>query len=118
MKKELERWEKLGENLNNIKELYTLAIDEEDHSLEKEINESLLDIEEKYRLAEILALLDVKYDEASTFLNIHSGAGGTEACDWVSMLLRMYLRWAEKHGYKTEIIDILEVEGGIKSVMV
>jgi len=55
-------------------------------------------------------------DSASAFLTIHSGAGGTEACDWVSMLLRMYSRWCETHEYKIETIDLLEAEGGIKSV--
>jgi len=51
-------------------------------------------------------------------MTIHSGAGGTEACDWVSMLLRMYTRWAERRGYSVDIVDILEAEGGIKSVTV
>lgn len=55
-------------------------------------------------------------DSNGAFLTIHSGAGGTEACDWVSMLLRMYSRWIERNNYKSEIIDILEAEGGIKSV--
>lgn len=64
----------------------------------------------------MLELLGAKYDKASVFLTIHSGAGGTEACDWVTMLLRMYTRWAERHDYPTEIVDILEAEGGIKSV--
>jgi len=57
-------------------------------------------------------------DNASAFLTIHSGAGGTEACDWVSMLYRMYMRWAEKKGFTVEIIDILEAEGGLKSVTI
>ena len=52
------------------------------------------------------------------FLTIHSGAGGTEACDWTNMLYRMYMRWAERHGFSTEIMDLLEAEGGIKSVTV
>jgi peptide chain release factor 2 len=63
-------------------------------------------------------VLGEENDPLSAFLTIHSGAGGTEACDWVSMLLRMYTRWAESHGYSTAILDMLEAEGGIKSVTV
>jgi peptide chain release factor 2 len=55
-------------------------------------------------------------DVADSFLTIHSGAGGTEACDWVNMLLRMYTRWTETNGYRTTIIDLQEAEGGVKSV--
>jgi peptide chain release factor 2 len=66
----------------------------------------------------LLQLLGEENDPLSAFLTIHSGAGGTEACDWVSMLLRMYTRWAESHDYSTAILDMLEAEGGIKSVTV
>lgn len=59
-----------------------------------------------------------KYDQSDAFLTIHSGAGGTEACDWVSMLYRMYTRWCETNEYKYELIDMLEAEGGIKSVTI
>lgn len=57
-------------------------------------------------------------DANNAFLTIHSGAGGTEACDWVAMLYRMYSRYAERKKYKTELIDLLEAEGGIKSVTI
>jgi len=67
---------------------------------------------------EIFELLSGKYDKNNAFLTIHSGAGGTEACDWVNMLLRMYSRWAEAHNYKIHIIDLLEAEGGVKSVTI
>ena len=55
-------------------------------------------------------------DKNDAFLTIHAGAGGTEACDWAQMLMRMYSRWAERKGYKIEVVDELEAEGGIKSV--
>ena len=55
-------------------------------------------------------------DGNGSFLTIHSGAGGTEACDWASMLYRMYVRWAERRGFKPEVVDLVEAEGGIKSV--
>ncbi len=74
--------------------------------------------EEVYGELKVLELLGGDNDSSSAFLTIHSGAGGTEACDWVSMLYRMYTRWSERHGYTVEILDILEAEGGIKSVTV
>jgi peptide chain release factor 2 len=62
-------------------------------------------------------LLDGEYDKNDAILELHAGAGGTEACDWVSMLLRMYTRWAEKKGYKVNVVDYLEgEEAGVKSV--
>jgi peptide chain release factor 2 len=62
-------------------------------------------------------MLSGETDSSGAIITIHSGAGGTESCDWVSMLLRMYLRWAETKGYTTEVIDLLEGdEAGVKSV--
>ncbi len=66
----------------------------------------------------MLELLSGENDSASAFATVHSGAGGTEANDWVQMLLRMYTRWAERHGYTVEIIDLLEAEGGVKSATI
>ena len=62
-----------------------------------------------------MELLSGEADRSGAFLTIHAGTGGTEACDWASMLLRMYSRWAERRKFKSEVIDILEVEGGVKS---
>ena len=66
----------------------------------------------------MLELLGGETYSSSAFLTVHSGAGGNEANDWVAMLLRMYTRWAERRGYTVDILDILEAEGGIKSVTV
>lgn len=66
----------------------------------------------------IKTLLDGRFDNNNLFLSIHSGAGGTEASDWALMLMRMYLRYTEKHGFKTEILELEENEGGIKSVTI
>ncbi len=63
-----------------------------------------------------MELLNDELDQSDAFITIHSGAGGTEACDWASMLLRMYSRWIERNNLKFETIDLLEAEGGIKSV--
>jgi peptide chain release factor 2 len=114
--KRLEQWESLLQDVKEFKELFALAVEEEEGSLDKEIRESFSKIEARYEGVRIVEFLSGKYDSASAFLTIHSGAGGTEACDWASMLLRMYTRWCENHQFKTDIIDLLEAEGGIKSV--
>lgn len=118
MKARFEPWEALDAELGNLIELYSLAIEEGEDSLEPEIERGMNELEEKFERLRIRELLSDQFDENPVFLTIHAGAGGTEACDWASMLFRMYMRWAERHGFKTEIIDLLEAEGGIKSVTV
>ncbi len=95
-----------------------MALAEKDESLEKGIAESIKSIEEKYAKLKTIQLLGDEMDNADAFITIHSGAGGTEACDWVSMLYRMYTRWTERKGFDIEVIDMLEAEGGLKSVTV
>ena len=112
----LDPWNDLRSRFQEIADLYDLAVEESDQSLEPEIAASLGDLEGRYARVRILEFLSEEHDEAPAFLTIHSGAGGTEACDWTSMLFRMYTRWAEAQGYDVEIVDSLEVEGGLKSV--
>ena len=116
-KTKIENFNSLNSMYEDIEAILELAGDEEDESLAIEA----LDIEK--RLAEELenlrieTLLSGEYDDNNAILSLHAGAGGTEAQDWVQMLYRMYLRWAEKHGYKTETLDYLEGDdAGIKSV--
>ncbi len=104
--------------MGELSEFYQLAVVENDRSLEGEISETLNMLEQRYLELNLRELLGAEHDSSDVFLTIHSGAGGTEACDWVNMLLRMYTRWAEQHGYSAEIIDLLEAEGGIKSVTI
>ncbi len=111
-----EPWMALQEDVEEIKELFTLAEEEKDESLEAEIATQLEGIRNRHDQLKLVELLCDKFDDNSAFLTIHSGAGGTEACDWVSMLLRMYSRWAERKGYRTEILDLVEAEGGVKSI--
>ncbi|RPJ07345.1 MAG: peptide chain release factor 2 [Spirochaetaceae bacterium] len=112
----LSTWETLIAEMADFRELVSLAKEEEDSSVDQEVRDSLALLEERFEKLRIIEFLGAKLDSASAFLTIHSGAGGTEACDWVSMLLRMYSRWCETHEYKIETIDLLEAEGGIKSV--
>jgi peptide chain release factor 2 len=111
-------WEELRLHFQEAKELFGLAVEENDDSVSEEIAASLTRLRTTYELLKVRQLLGDANDPFSAFLTIHSGAGGTEACDWVSMLLRMYTRWAEAHAYSIAIIDMLEAEGGIKSVTV
>jgi len=91
--------------------------EEQDTSLEKELITKIDFLKKEISNLEFNLMFSGEYDKNNAIVTIHSGAGGTEACDWVQMLLRMYLMWAEKKGYKTIITDILPgEEAGIKSV--
>lgn len=89
----------------------------EDEELFSELNTELKSLEERLENLKLETLLNGKYDSLNAILTLHAGAGGTEAQDWVSMLYRMYTMYAEKMGYKTTLLDILDGdEAGIKSV--
>ena len=92
--------------------------EEFDEESAQEVYCTIESIEKTFDKLRIASLLHEIYDKNNAFLTIHSGAGGTEACDWVQMLLHMYTRWAENSGYEIQILDILEAEGGIKSVTI
>ncbi len=116
LKRRFEPWEKLRADFGDLTDMWHLASEEKDESLEAELRGAWEALEKRYGELKTLELLSEENDSSSAFVTIHSGAGGTEACDWVSMLLRLYTRWAERHGYTVDILDILEAEGGIKSV--
>ncbi len=98
-------------------EIVELAELENDESMFEEIEKELKDVEETIENMRLSALLRGKYDKLNALLTLHSGAGGTEACDWTEMLYRMYMYYAEKNGYKLTELDRLEGdEAGIKSV--
>lgn len=118
LKSTFDPWRQLRVSFQDVKELFELAVEEADESVAAEIRAGVKKLQAKYEQLKLLQLLGEENDPFSAFVTIHSGAGGTEACDWVSMLLRMYTRWAENHGFRTAIIDMLEAEGGIKSVTV
>ncbi len=102
--------------LSDNVELIELGEMEEDDEVVAEAEEALKALAEKAAEKELEALLDGEADGNDTFLEINSGAGGTESCDWASMLARMYVRWAEKKGYKVELqSETAGEEAGIKS---
>lgn len=114
----IEPWETLVADIEDTEALLELALEAGDDSQEAEIRAALEDQRNRYEKLQLKQLLREEADGADAFLTIHSGAGGTEACDWVSMLYRMYRRWIDSHGYQSEVIDLLEAEGGIKSVTI
>lgn len=116
LKNRIEPWKELIAAIEDTEALFELAVEGGDDSLEDEIKSSLASISEKYEKQSILNLLSDEVDRNGAFLTIHAGAGGTEACDWAQMLFRMYSRWCERRGFKMEVVDLLEAEGGIKSV--
>ncbi len=92
---------------------------EKDDSISSEITAELEKLEKGYKEFEVTLILSGEYDGNNAIMTIHSGAGGTEACDWVEMMLKVYIKWAEKRGFKTEIADILAgEEAGIKTVTI
>ena len=110
-------WERAQSQLEEAEILYDLALAEEDQETLSEVQARLKDLEKLLGQLEFTKLLSGEEDACHAIMAIHAGAGGTEAQDWAEMLLRMYLRWSERRGFKTEIIDQLPGdEAGIKSV--
>jgi peptide chain release factor 2 len=99
--------------------LIELAEEADDAETRQEAAEQLTSAAAALEEAELRQLLGGEHDRAPAILSINSGAGGTDACDWAEMLLRMYLRWAERHGMKTEVLDLQPAEeAGIRSATV
>jgi peptide chain release factor 2 len=116
-KKVVERWRELEEKAADIEELITLS--EEDETLQSEIQLELDEMAAYLDELEFQLTFSSQYDARNAILAIHAGAGGTESQDWAEMLMRMYLRWAERRGYKTEILDTSPGdEAGVKSTVI
>lgn len=116
LKGRIEPWKELCAAAEDLETLYQLAVEENDQSIEAELKENYEKAKAEFDHQSILNLLSDEVDKNDCFLSVHSGAGGTEACDWTFMLSRMYQRWAERHGYKVEILEQEEAEGGLKSI--
>ena len=113
----MEFWEKLKAEVEEAKGYFELAREEDDEETLKEVSARVDQVEKDIQAAEFKRMLGGENDPNNAIVSIHSGAGGTEAQDWANILLRMYLRWAERKGFKTEIIDYLPgEEAGVKSV--
>jgi peptide chain release factor 2 len=118
-RKTVEKWRSLEKQLSDISELIALAEDEKDTKLAAVVQDEVVSAAKQLEEMEFELAFSGQYDSRNTILSIHAGAGGTESQDWADMLLRMYLRWAERKGYKTEILDIsVGEEAGLKNVVV
>lgn len=114
-----EKYHKLSEELNEGMLLLELSSQDNDPKTLKEAEKELNQVEEKIEDFELFALMTGEDDGKNALLTIHPGAGGTESCDWAEMLLRMYLRWIERKGFKHQIIDYQAgEEAGIKNATV
>lgn len=115
LRAEVEGWRALERRIQDALELAELM----DESLRPELEQEVAVLEAELSRRELNVLLSGPYDKGNAILTLNSGAGGTEAQDWTAMLQRMYLRWAERRGYQTEILDYSEgEEAGIKSITI
>ena len=119
LREELGAWNGLISRADDLAELAELAAESGDADLEAEVEPEYDAIDADYERMRTSLLFSGDYDDSDAFISISAGAGGTEATDWAEMLLRMYLRWCERRGFGTEIVDRLEgEETGIKSATV
>lgn len=117
--KELATWETLLHETADLGDVVTLAEGEHDHAVLAEAEQKLAALEAQFRGLELLTLLSGQYDTRSAIVSLHAGAGGTDATDWVAMLLRMYARFCEVQGWQVEILDESRgEEAGYKSVTI
>ena len=117
IKQTYESFVKLQNLMDEMVVMLELVIEENDDSLQQELEQNLLEFNQQFETFELLQLLNGEYDANNAIVEIHPGAGGTEAQDWGEMLLRMYQRWAEKHQFQFEVLDYLAGdEAGLKSV--
>lgn len=113
----VEQYEQLNEQMHSLEETINVLKEEMDEELMLMAEEEYQECLPKFDSFEIQVLLSHEYDQNNAILELHPGAGGTESCDWCSMLYRMYTRYAERHGFKVKVLDYLPGdEAGIKSV--
>ena len=116
---EIKKWEELLKEITELEELVAVGNKEGDLSIEKEANVKYEELLKKFESLEFQVLFSGKYDESNAILSIHAGTGGVDAQDWAEILMRMFLRFAEKRKWKTEILDKnMGNEAGIKSISI
>ncbi len=119
LKEEVDTWKGLADRVADAQMLLNLAMADEDEAMVDDIAREVEAVKAELGRLEFRLLLSGPHDKDDAILAIHAGAGGTEAQDWAEMLLRMYLRWAESRGYKTNILDSMPgEEAGLKRVIV
>lgn len=118
-KQTISGFDKLCSDRDDVLAMIELAEEENDESMADEVKALAAAVQDAYNEQKLATLMTGEYDSSNAILAFHAGAGGTEAQDWVSMLLRMYTKWSDRHGFKLEVLDILEgEEAGIKSASI
>jgi peptide chain release factor 2 len=113
---EISAWLEIGQRAEELRGLLDLAMEEDEGSVAEEVARGSQQLAGRLEELEFQLQLSGTYDRGPALLAVHAGAGGTEAQDWAQMLLRMYLRWAERHGYQAEVLELSEgQEAGIQS---
>jgi len=119
LREEVTTWEGIATQLDDLLGLAQLLEEEPDEEIQAEVAQSLPPIENEVEKLQFALMLNGEHDENNAILSIHAGSGGVDAQDWAEMLLRMYLRWAEHHRFRTDIYDYSEgEEAGVKSTTV
>ena len=116
---EIEEWHSLDDEAASVEELLELAMEEDDDSLLEGLRQDLAGVSERLGALEFRLALSGEYDERNAIIALHAGAGGVDSQDWTRMLMRMYLRWAERRGFSSDVLDVSYGEdGGVKSATV
>ncbi len=119
LREEVVTWEGIATQLNDLLGLSQLLEEEPDEEMQAEVTQSLTSIEQEVERLQFALMLSGEHDERNAIISIHAGSGGVDAQDWAEMLLRMYLRWAEHHRFRTDIYDYSDgEEAGVKSTTV
>ena len=119
LKDSFSNFDSLVRQKEDIETMIEMLEEENDPEMVSEVDEMMTAFKELFEEVRIGTLLSMEYDRSNAILRLNAGAGGTESCDWASMLLRMYTRWAERKGYTVETLDFLDGdEAGVKSVTI
>lgn len=119
LREEVLTWEGLAAQIDDLQGLAGLLEEEPDPEMQEEVARNLVSIEQEVEKLQFSLMLSGEHDQKNAIISIHAGSGGVDAADWAEMLLRMYLRWAETHKFRTETYDYTEgEEAGVKSVTV
>jgi peptide chain release factor 2 len=117
LSEDVDTYERIASRVSDVRVLWDLAVAEEDESALAEAGQEIERLDAEIDSLEVVALLGGEFDDHPAILEIHAGEGGTDAQDWAEMLLRMYMRWTERSGLRTELVDVTPgEEAGVKSV--
>ncbi len=110
-------WNSVVQDADNLRVLYDLVEETNEDSYKNEVLEGYKNLQLEYGKLKMQTFFSSKRDDSNVFLSIQTGAGGTESCDWVSLLLRLYIRWCDRKNFTVKELDIQSSEGGIKSAL-